>query len=127
MAGSLPRTLRILCFGDSLTAGYTSMALETYPYADQLRAELQDKLSSPDIHVDVEGRPGDQVRGLYLQRLRSKLEAAVDEPYDWVIVMGGTNDLGWRQQPHDIFENLRKSTLIDMHMRVKIGVVRMAR
>ncbi len=82
--------------------------MENYPYADHLRANLQHMLSTPGVQVDVEGRAGDQVRGLYVKRLKLKLEAAVEAPYDWVIVMGGTNDLGWGQQPHEIFENLSR-------------------
>ena len=111
MVGSLPKSLRILCFGDSLTSGFTRMGLEAYPYADHLRVELQHMLSTSDIYVDVEGRPGDQVRGLYLKRLDMRLKTVADAPYDWIIIMGGTNDLGWDQQPTAIYENLSKFTL----------------
>ena len=38
--------------------------LEAYPYAGHLQVELQHMLSTSDIHVDVEGRPGDQVQSL---------------------------------------------------------------
>lgn len=82
--------------------------MENYPYADALQTGLQHMLSTPDVHIDVDGRAGDQVRGTYLNRLELKLEAAAKTPYDWIIVMGGTNDLGWGQQPHDIYENLSK-------------------
>ena len=30
-------------------------------------------------------------------------------PYDWIIILGGTNDLGWGQTPEAIYENLRMS------------------
>ena len=111
MDSSQPKSLRILCFGDSLTSGYTKMGLEAYPYADHLRVGLQHMLSTSDIHVDVEGLPGDQVQSLYLRRLHLKLKAAADTPYDWIIVMGGTNDLGWGKQPTAIYEGLSKSPL----------------
>ena len=117
MDTSQPKSLRILCFGDSLTSGYTRMGLEAYPYADHLRVRLQHILSTPDIHVDVEGRPGDQVQGLYLKRLDLKLKAVANTPYDWVIIMGGTNDLGWGQQPTAIYENLSKSASQDVPSR----------
>ena len=84
------------------------MGLENYPYADHLRVGLQHMLSTSDIQVDVEGRPGDQVRGLYFKRLKLKLEAAAETPYDWIIIMGGTNDLGWGQQPTEIYQNLSR-------------------
>ena len=107
---TLPKSLRILCFGDSLTAGYTSYGWEFYPYADHLRTGLQHILSTSDIHVDVAGLSGDQVRGSYLPRIKRAC-AIAGTPYDWIIVMGGTNDLGWGQSPENIYEGLRKLSL----------------
>ena len=107
---TLPKSLRILCFGDSLTAGYTSYGWEFYPYADHLRIRLQSMLSTSDIHVDVAGMSGDQVRGSYLPRIKRAC-AIAGTPYDWIIVMGGTNDLGWGQSPDAIYEGLRKLSL----------------
>ena len=103
---TLPTSLRILCFGDSLTAGYTMSGWEHYPYADHLRVGLEHMLSSSDIIVDVAGLSGDQVQGQYLSRIKAKCASAVKAPYDWIIVMGGTNDLGWGQQPDTIYEGL---------------------
>lgn len=62
MNDTLPKRLRILCFGDSLTAGYTRFGLEFHPYADHLRAGLQNSLSTSDIETEVAGFSGDQVR-----------------------------------------------------------------
>ena len=107
---TLPKSLRILCFGDSLTAGYTSYGWEFYPYADHLRVGLQHMLSTPDIQVDVDGFSGDQVQGNYLARIKRKC-ANTETPYDWIIVMGGTNDLAWGQSPDTIYEGLRKRLL----------------
>ena len=64
-------------------------------------------LSTSDIQVDVDGFSGDQVRGSYLPRIKRKCNSIVT-PYDWVIIMGGTNDLGWGQSPDRIYEGLRK-------------------
>ena len=106
--GGLPKSLRILCFGDSLTAGYTKYGSEHYPYADHLRVGLQHMLSSSDIEVEVAGLSGDQVRGQYLNRIRRKCPITKERRYDWIIIMGGTNDLGWNQQPERIYEGLSK-------------------
>lgn len=110
MNDTLPKSLRILCFGDSLTAGYTSYGWEFYPYADHLRAGLQQMLSTSDIDIHVDGFSGDQVRGSYLPRIKRKC-ANTNTPYDWIIVMGGTNDLAWGQSPDTIYEGLRKLSL----------------
>ena len=106
----LPKSLRILCFGDSLTAGYTSYGWEFHPYADHLRAGLQHALSTSDIEIDVAGLSGDQVQGSYLRRIKAKC-ANTETPYDWIIIMGGTNDLGWGQQPDTIYEGLSKPSV----------------
>ena len=106
--GSLPKSLRILSFGDSLTAGYTRYGLEHYPYADHLRTSLEHDLSSSDIQVEVAGMSGDQVQGSYLSRIKAKCTTK-ERRYDWVIVMGGTNDLAWGQPPETIFAGLSES------------------
>ena len=64
-------------------------------------------LPTSDIEIDVDGRSGDQVRGSYLPRIKMKC-ADSETPYDWIIVMGGTNDLAWDQSPDIIYEGLRK-------------------
>ena len=118
---TLPKSLRILCFGDSLTAGYTSWGLEFHPYADHLRVGLQQSLSTSEIEIDVAGLSGDQVRGSYLPRIKSKC-AHTQTPYDWIIVMGGTNDLGWGQSPDDIYEGLSKHSLLVSFQALLPGV-----
>ena len=85
--------------------------MEFYPYADHLRVGLQHMLSTSDIEVDVDGFSGDQVRGNYLPRIKRKC-ANTETPYDWIIAMGGTNDLGWGQSPDAIYEGLRKLSLL---------------
>lgn len=109
MADQAPRSLRVLCFGDSLTAGYTNWGISFFPYGDTLRDDLRSALPSTDVQVDVEGFSGDQVRGAFLRRLQRACEKAKAAPYDWIIVLGGTNDLGWGQQPDAIYENLSRS------------------
>ncbi len=84
----LPKRLRILCFGDSLTAGYTKYGWEHYPYADHLRVGLEHMLSSSDIEVEVAGLSGDQVQGQYLKRIKAKCPITKERCYDWVIIMG---------------------------------------
>jgi len=101
-------TLRILCFGDSLTAGYTQWGMHHYPYAAHLTDHLQTAFPSTLIHVDVEGMIGAQVGGQYTGRLNRACTKAKDAPYDWIIIMGGTNDLGWGGQPQEIYEALRR-------------------
>lgn len=109
-ASTAAPTLKILCFGDSLTAGYTSWGMQHFPYAVHLRDKLSAALPTTKIHVDIEGMSGAQVRGQYTGRLNRACEKARDEPYDWIIIMGGTNDLGWGGQPQEIYDALSRWT-----------------
>ncbi|RYP53425.1 hypothetical protein DL768_001570 [Monosporascus sp. mg162] len=59
--------LRILCFGDSLTAGWPSMD----PYAGKLEEKLGEALSHIEVYCEVEGVPGDEVaRGSFQRRMQ---------------------------------------------------------
>ena len=53
---SLPKSLRILCFGDSLTLGYYSTGPEHFAYGITLQTELAHMLSSTpsQIHTEVD-------------------------------------------------------------------------
>jgi hypothetical protein len=80
----------ILCFGDSLTAGYCCYGLQYHPYAGKLRETLQAAFPGTEIVIDVEGVPGDLAispPGKFLPRIHNK---CFSTQYDWVIVLGGT-------------------------------------
>ncbi|KAL8762878.1 MAG: hypothetical protein Q9184_001174 [Pyrenodesmia sp. 2 TL-2023] len=109
------KSLRILCFGDSLTAGYSGYGYFHYPYAAQLRKRLKEDLPDTEATVDVAGLSGDRViAGQYVRRIKGSCEKAEDAPYDWIIVLGGTNDLGSEERPDNIYEGLsRGMTLLE--------------
>ncbi|KAL8724206.1 MAG: hypothetical protein Q9166_008084 [cf. Caloplaca sp. 2 TL-2023] len=103
------KSLRILCFGDSLTAGYSGYGYFHYPYAAQIREQLKKALPATDITIDVSGLSGDRViAGQYLQRIKGMTTKAKDSPYDWIIVLGGTNDLGWGEKSDSVYEALKE-------------------
>ncbi|KAA8645628.1 hypothetical protein EYZ11_003466 [Aspergillus tanneri] len=103
----MSKKLSILCFGNSLTAGYYHFGLEYHPYAWKLESRLKSALPSHTIRVDVEGLPGDKVicpPGCFLPRLQ---QMCAKTSYDWVIILGGTNDLGYGYQCSKIFSALK--------------------
>ncbi|KAL8770993.1 MAG: hypothetical protein Q9209_003412 [Squamulea sp. 1 TL-2023] len=90
-------SLRILCFGDSLTAGYSSYGYSHYPYAAQIRKELKKAFPATEVDVVVSGLSGDcVVAGQFLRRIKGMCATGDYPPYDWVIVLGGTNDMAWK-------------------------------
>lgn len=104
-------TLRILCFGDSLSSGYSSAA--DHPYATRLTTVLSRAFPSLNIDAQVDGLPGDVVVCLpggsrFLRRIEPKfLTRGGGTPYDWTVVLGGTNDLAFQYGADRIFAGLR--------------------
>ncbi|KAM0251240.1 hypothetical protein ACHAP5_001837 [Fusarium lateritium] len=103
----MPRkTLRILCFGDSLTSGYFSHGLDSRPYARKLEDRLRGTFPEVNFEIDVNGVPGDVAS---FNRFYSRMDAVwKNKSYDWTIVLGGTNDIAYGIPAEDIFDALKK-------------------
>lgn len=94
----------IVCFGDSLTAGYqtpspSNPSAKDTPYGEVLQEQLGKRAS-----VEVSGVCG-EVTGEMLLRFRASVLARHPTV---VIILGGTNDLGWNADPAEIMRNLLK-------------------
>lgn len=121
MALSSTHHLRILCFGASITAGFHSFGLRFHPYASQLKARLQESSPQSRIDIDVDGLSGDRVvEGQYLSRIEPRCNSSKNARYDWIIVQGGGNDLGWGKDPQVIFEELNKIWRIALDAGAKV-------
>jgi lysophospholipase L1-like esterase len=116
---SVSGELRILAFGASLVEGYTNYGLTFHPFTIALQQKLAVLCPAQNIVVDVNGQSGDRVLeslgGTYLYRLQASAPPPNgDAPpkYDLVIILGGTNDLGYLITQDDcpvvIMEGLRK-------------------
>lgn len=105
------RSLRILCFGDSLTSGYSQLGATTHPYSQRLTSVLSTSFPSLTIDAHTDGLPGDVVctaGSRYLRRIEPKfLTKGGGTPYDWTVVLGGTNDLAFQFTAEDIYKALR--------------------
>lgn len=94
----------IICFGDSLTAGYQSPspanpAGRATPYGHML-----EKLIGPRAHVEISGICG-ELTGEMVMRFRSDV---LGRSPRYVVILGGTNDLGYEASPQEIIRNLLK-------------------
>ncbi len=92
----------IICFGDSLTVGYQSPTDENpeyqeTPYGDYLQHQL-----GQNQWVVISGLNGELTTGMVNRFRRDVLERSPR----FVIILGGTNDLGWNLTPSAIFKNL---------------------
>ncbi|ALA58112.1 SGNH/GDSL hydrolase family protein [Nitrospira moscoviensis] len=94
----------VVCFGDSLTAGFQSPTRENpqgtaTPYGDWLQEIL-----GPAVQVRISGVCG-EVTGEMVMRFRRDV---LDHRPGYVVILGGTNDLGWNAAPAEIMRNLVK-------------------
>ncbi len=106
-------TQRVLCFGDSLTEGYTfQRSGEFHPYSTHLLKLLQEHCQT-DVNVETAGVSGETVVPSMTHRLDTLL-GKTKQPYDWVIVLGGTNDLGMNLKSDELLPHLLK-----LHDRAK--------
>lgn len=57
----MPRneSLRILCFGDSLTSGFCQYGLDSHPYSSRLKDRLSGAFDKLDFEIITNGLPGD--------------------------------------------------------------------
>lgn len=105
------RSLRILCFGDSLTSGYAQLGTVSHPYSQRLTTVLSASFPSLNIDAHTDGLPGDLVctaGSRFLRRIEPKfLTKGGGTPYDWTVVLGGTNDLAFQFTAEEIYKALR--------------------
>jgi lysophospholipase L1-like esterase len=82
--------LRILCFGDSLTAGTWNMGCAQSPYSARLRERLCAAFPRREIRVTTDGENGCLVSvSSFTERLERQYRR-VPEGFDWAIVLAGT-------------------------------------
>jgi len=92
----------IVCFGDSLTAGFQSPTADSPQGVPTPYGWFLQELTGPTVRVSVSGVCG-ELTGEMAMRFRSAVLAP--QPTH-VVILGGTNDLGWNAAPADIMRNL---------------------
>ena len=93
---------QIVCFGDSLTVGYQSPTPDNPEYRETPYGAFLGSLLKERFDIVVTGICG-ELTGEMLKRFpRDVLKR--DPKY--VVILGGTNDLGWNVAPSDVMRNL---------------------
>ena len=82
--------MNILCFGDSLTAGYHDHGKAFTPYGNHLRQLLTYSSKIP-VNLKIKGIVGEMTHKQMVSRLPEIL--GNNTAFDWVIILGGTNDI----------------------------------
>jgi lysophospholipase L1-like esterase len=111
MSGQQPlQTQRILCYGDSLTAGSSPPNWEMFPYASYLEQALHQQTTLHHAVVRHRGLPGWTAAQMLAEAngdqtgLRTAIR--IGAPIDLVILLAGTNDLGYSDQPMPIVQSI---------------------
>ena len=94
----------IVCFGDSLTAGYQSPARDNSTGRETPYGQFLEQFLGGRGIVAVSGVCG-ETTGEMVLRFRTDV---LDRRPRYVIILGGTNDLGWSAAPQEITRNLVK-------------------
>ncbi|MBL8037205.1 MAG: SGNH/GDSL hydrolase family protein, partial [Nitrospira sp.] len=99
---AMNRSPLMICFGDSLTAGFQSPTRENptgreTPYGQFLQLYLDDA-----VEIRVSGVCGELTGEMVARFGRDVL----DHKPKYVTILGGTNDLGWQASAQDIINNL---------------------
>jgi lysophospholipase L1-like esterase len=110
---SLP-PYRVFAFGDSLTAG--TLGYELHPYAPYLETAINSRggINGRQVIVRHRGLPGWTAKEMLnnLDDGRAGLRAAIrniqNPSLSLVIILAGTNDMGFGFGEHEIMENILK-------------------
>jgi lysophospholipase L1-like esterase len=94
----------IVCFGDSLTAGFQTPTEDNPQGAETPYGSYLQELIGPAVRVSVSGICG-ELTGEMAMRFGS---AVLAQQPTHVVILGGTNDLGWNAQTAEIMGNLCK-------------------
>ena len=94
----------IICFGDSLTVGYQSPTPASPDFRETPYGAFLQELLGSAARVVVSGICG-ELTGEMAMRFRPDV---LQHHPAYVVVLGGTNDLGWNARPADIMRNLLK-------------------
>lgn len=105
--------IKIIAFGNSLTVGlqigFNGINLfRTTPYTEFLEIIVRNYLISKKVNLKVEfinmGVSGELTDDMLLRIDRDVIK---QKPH-YVVIIGGTNDVGWHKKLNDIFQNLKK-------------------
>ncbi len=117
----MTRLITFVAFGDSLTVGFIPSRIATQPYSRFLKEMVDDFLKQLEKDGDVEvrfinrGVNGDLTSGM-LVRFRKDV---IQLNPQYVIILGGTNDIGWGLPVEEIFLNLQRIYEMALENKVK--------
>jgi acyl-CoA thioesterase-1 len=98
----MSRTPLIICFGDSLTAGFQSPTGDNPTGRETPYGQFLQSVLGSGATVRTSGICGELTSEMVMRYRRDVL----DHQPGYVPILGGTNDLGWNASPLEIMRNL---------------------
>ena len=117
----MTRLITFVTLGDSLTVGFIPSRITTQPYSRFLQELTDDSLKQFEKEKNVKvrfinrGVNGDLTRGMLVRFRKDVLQI---HPH-YVIILGGTNDLGWGFPVEEIILNLQRMYELALENKVK--------
>ena len=115
------KTLKFVAMGDSLTVGFIPTRMATRPYTQFLKVLLVDFLEETgwrellEVNIVNRGINGNLTGDMLLRFERDVL----DSYPNYVILLGGTNDVGWGFPIRGIFANLKRMYEIAIERQIE--------
>jgi len=112
-----PPYVRVVALGDSLTVGFQSYGLfgneeGLTPYTEFLAERIRKEFHPGILSVEIINKG---VIGELSEQMLIRFDVdVVDLSPRFVIILGGSNDLGWGLSPEEIFSNLRQMYELSM-------------
>jgi lysophospholipase L1-like esterase len=101
---SVPQIPLVVCFGDSLTAGFQSPSVENPAGNETPYGVFLQEMIGHSMQIVISGVCGELTAEMVMRFRRDVIRRRPTH----VIILGGTNDLGWNAQTQDIMRNLVK-------------------
>ena len=98
----MSRTPLVICFGDSLTAGFQSPTRDNPTGRETPYGQFLQSFLGRGAAVRTSGICGELTGEMVV---RFQCDVLAHQP-DYVPILGGTNDLGWNASPSEIMRNL---------------------
>ncbi len=109
----------LVCFGDSLTAGYQVQAETGMPLPDTPYGEFLQEWLGARGKVSVKGICGETTSDMVMRFSRD----VVDVVPSYTVILGGTNDLGWGVGLSTIITNLERFYTLALAVGIRpVGV-----
>ncbi|KAJ3436336.1 hypothetical protein M0812_18393 [Anaeramoeba flamelloides] len=97
-------SISILPFGDSLTSGFHNRGMSSHPYSMILNIKLQESFPKMSFDCEHKGVPGERATNMS-KRLKLLLKK---KSYDYIIILAGTNDMAFTDDPQEIINSLEE-------------------